>query len=78
MPDFDTRRPQEPDRPSRMHMFVVALMQHIAAVGRWKERAMMRHWRLWLRVSLFAVLAGQLSRWAVETHSEQQVDEKLL
>lgn len=39
---------------------------------------MMRHWRLWLRVSLFAVLAGQLAGWAVETHSEQQVVEKLL
>src|SRR5215211_247443 len=79
MPDFDTRRPQEPDRPSRLHMFVVGrwkVMQHISAVGRWKDRAMMRHWRLWLRVSLLAVSAGGLTAWAVEPHIEQ-VDEKL-
>ena len=76
MPDFDTRRPQEPDQPNRLHMFVVASKQHISAVGRWSKRTMIRHWRLGLSVSFLAVLAGTLTAWAVETHSEQ-VDQKL-
>ena len=37
---------------------------------------MIRHWRLGLSVSFLAVLAGTLTAWAVETHSEQ-VDQKL-
>src|SRR5918994_6866531 len=79
MPDFDTRKPQEPDRPSRLHLFVVASKQHISAVGRSIARTMMRHWRLGLSISFLAVLAGSLTAWAVhyvETHSEQ-VDQKL-
>jgi hypothetical protein len=79
MPDFDTRRPQEPDRPSRLHMFVAASKQQISAVGRWSKRTMIRHRRLGLSVSFLAVLAGTLTAWtvwAVETHSEQ-VDQKL-
>jgi hypothetical protein len=57
-------------------MFVVASKQHISAVGRWSKRTMIRHWRLGLSVSFLAVLAGTLTAWAVETHSEQ-VDQKL-
>jgi hypothetical protein len=77
MPDFDTRRPPlDPDRPSRLDMFVAASKQHISAVGRWKDRTMLRHWRLGLSVSFLALLAGTLTAWAVETHSEQ-VDEEL-
>jgi hypothetical protein len=37
---------------------------------------MIRHWRLGLSVSFLAVLAGTLTAWAVETHSEQ-VDQEL-
>jgi hypothetical protein len=37
---------------------------------------MIRHWRLGLSVSFLAALAGTLTAWAVETHSEQ-VDQKL-
>jgi hypothetical protein len=37
---------------------------------------MIRHWRLGLSGSFLAVLAGTLTAWAVETHSEQ-VDQKL-
>src|SRR5215203_3912589 len=48
MPDFDTRRPPEPDRPSRMHLFVVASRQHISAIGRWRDRTMARH--RWVRI----------------------------
>src|SRR5918994_2267149 len=79
MPDFDTRKPQEPDRPSRLHLFVVASKQHIFAVGRSIARTMRRHWRLGLSISFLAVLAWIVPVWAghyVETHSEQ-VDEKL-
>ena len=76
MPDFDTRTPQEPDQPNRLHMFVVASKQHISAVGRWTGRIMIRHWRLGLSVSFLAVLAVVLTAWAVRTHSEQ-VDGKL-
>jgi hypothetical protein len=57
-------------------MFVVASKQHISAVGRWSKRTMIRHWHLALSVSFLAVLAGTLTAWAVETHSEQ-VDQKL-
>ena len=64
MPDFDTRRPQEPDQPNRLHMFVVASKQHISAVGRWTGRIMIRHWRLGLSVSYLAVLVV-LTAWAV-------------
>jgi hypothetical protein len=57
-------------------MFVVASKQHICAVGRWSKRTMILHWRLGLSVSFLAVLAGTLTAWAVETHSEQ-VDQEL-
>jgi hypothetical protein len=34
MPDFDTRKPpQEPDRPSRLHLFVAASRRHVSAVA---------------------------------------------
>jgi hypothetical protein len=71
MPDFDTRRPQEPDQPNRLHMFVVASKQHISAVGRWTGRIMIRHWRLGLSVSYLAVLVV-LTAQAVRTYSEQE------
>jgi hypothetical protein len=73
MPDFDTRRPQEPDQPNRLHMFVVASKQHISAVGRWTGKIMIRHWRLELSVSFLAVLAVVLT-WtlAITPHSKQR------
>src|SRR5688500_7694478 len=71
MPDFDTRAPQEPDQPNRLHMFVVASKQHISAVGRWTGRIMIRHWRLGLSVSFLAVLVV-LTAQAVRTTSEQE------
>jgi hypothetical protein len=84
MPDFDTRRPQEPDRPNRMHLFVAASRQHMFGVAsklRTPVRALLRNRkmrRLGLALSVLSlvVLAGVLTAWAVETHSEQ-VDQKL-
>ena len=85
MPDFDTRRPQEPDRPNRMHMFVAASRQHMFGVAsrlRTPVRALLRNRKMRRRLGLalsvlsLVVLAGVLTAWAVETHSEQ-VDEKL-
>ena len=89
MPYFDTRKPQEPDRPSRLHLFVAASRQHTSALaGRsltsaralLRNRTVMRRLGLvGLSISFLAVLAWILTAWAgsyVETHSEQ-VDQKL-
>jgi hypothetical protein len=85
MPDFDTRRPQEPDRPNRIHMFVAASRQHMFGVASrlrtpvralLRNRKMRRRFGLALSVLSLVVLAGVLTAWAVETHSEQ-VDQKL-
>jgi len=89
MPDFDTRRPQEPNRPSRLHMFVVATRRHTSALaGRslisaralLSNRTVIRRLGLvGLSISFLTVLAWFVPAWAghyVETHSEQ-VDQKL-
>jgi hypothetical protein len=85
MPDFDTRRPQEPDRPNRMHSLVAASKQHMFEVAsklRTPVRALLRNRKMRRRLGLalsvlsLVVLAGVLTAWAVETHIEQ-VDQKL-
>jgi hypothetical protein len=85
MPDFDTRRPQEPDRPNRMHILVAASKQHMFGVAsrlRTPVRALLRNRKMRRRLGLalsvlsLVVLAGVLTTWAVETHIEQ-VDQKL-
>jgi hypothetical protein len=42
MPDFDTRTPQEPDKPSKLQIFLAARRQQISAVGRLRDRIMGR------------------------------------
>ena len=82
MPDFDTRRPQEPDRPNRMHMFVAASKQHMFGVAirlltpvqaLLRNRKMSNRLGLALSVLSLVVLAGVLTVWAVRIHiaSEQ-------
>ena len=77
MPDFDTRRPQEPERPNRMHMFGVASRLRTPVQALLRNRKKMRR-RLGLALSVLSlvVLAEVLTAWAVETHIEQ-VDQKL-
>ena len=85
MPDFDTRRPQEPDRPSRMHMFVVASRRHISALGRLRDRIMVRHrwarnlvrhrWGLGFGVVLPVVIAVFIF-WPEQTPTDQ-LDQKI-
>jgi hypothetical protein len=75
MPDFDTRKPQEPDRPGRLHMFVVSSKQDIAADGRWIARTMMRHWRLGLSVSCLTVLGVIIIPWAVKAQLAYKLDQ---
>ena len=85
MPDFDTRRPQEPDRPNRMHLFVAASKQHMFGVAsrlRTPVQALLRNRKkmrrplgLALSVLSLVVLAKVLTAWAVETYIEQ-IDQK--
>ena len=67
MPDFDTRRPQEPDRPSRMHMFVAASRQHMFAVAsrlRTPVRALLRNRNMLLRLALAVCILVVVVEWA--------------
>jgi hypothetical protein len=76
MPDFDTRKPQEPDRPSRLHMFVVASRQYMSAVGRWRPR-MPRHpyrWALGMSLLPLLVVAVATMPSAVEKHLAYKLD----
>ena len=71
MPDFDTRTPQEPDRPNRLQMFIVASRQRISAVGG-LSRNMIRHrWKLLLSLLLLVIAAVLIKDWAVQTPAEQ-------
>jgi hypothetical protein len=76
MPDFDTHRPQEPDRPNRPRMFVAASKQHMfAAAGRLRTfvRAPLLRPKNTIRLLgiglsfllLMTVLAGGIAFWAV-------------
>jgi hypothetical protein len=76
MPDFDTRKPQEPDRPSRLHMFVVASRQYMSAVGRWRPR-MPRHpyrWALGMSLLPLLVIAVATMGGAIEEHLAYKLD----
>jgi hypothetical protein len=67
MPDFDTRRPQEPDRPSRMHMFVAASRQHMFGVAsrlRTPVRALLRNRNMLLRLALAVGILVVVVEWA--------------
>jgi hypothetical protein len=67
MPDFDTRRPQEPDRPSRMHMFVAASRQHMFVVAsrlRTPVRALLRNRNMLLRMALAVGILVVVVEWA--------------
>jgi hypothetical protein len=67
MPDFDTRRPQEPDRPSRMHMFVAASRQHMFGVAsrlRTPVRALLRNRNMLLRMALAVGILVVVVEWA--------------
>jgi|SRR5215208_2297672 len=77
MPDFDTRKPpQEPDRPSRLHLFVAASRRHVSAVASRlgiSARALLRSRNRIRRrgkafVILFVVVLGTgIISWAVVT-----------
>src|SRR5215213_2665092 len=80
MPDFDTRRPSEPDRSSRSHLFLVAGRQHIRAVASRLRRSVRQLLRNSSRISrlglalttlLVVVIAGGIMSWAAETPAEQ-------
>src|SRR5215208_2028702 len=89
MPDFDTRKPpQEPDRPSRLQLFVAASRRHVSAVASRlgiSARALLRSRNRIRRrgkafVILFVVVLGTgIISWAVETPAEQrdQLNHKL-
>jgi hypothetical protein len=47
MPDFDTRRPQEPNQPSKTRVFVGAIRRHVPAIYGLKDRIRVR--RRWMR-----------------------------
>jgi hypothetical protein len=85
MPDFDTRRPQEPHRPNRMHLFVAASRQHMFGVAsrlRTPVRALLRNSkmrrRLGLALSVFSlvILAVLIMDWVVSP-SPDQLDQEI-
>jgi hypothetical protein len=74
MPDFDTRKPQVPDRPSKLHMFVAAGRQLIFSVGRLSNRMMVRNswvrsavrhrWGVGFSILSLVILAAILIVWS--------------
>ena len=45
MPDFDTRKPQEPNHPSKTRVFVAAIRRYVSTIDRLKDRSRVRrHW----------------------------------
>src|SRR5215210_2197556 len=85
MPDFDTRRPQEPDRPNRMQLFVAASRQHMfgaASKLRTPVRALLRNRKMRRRLGLalsvlsLVILAVLIMDW-VGSPSPDELDQKI-
>jgi hypothetical protein len=65
MPDFDTRRPQEPDQPDRLHMFVVASRLRTSARVQLRNKNIVRLLGIGGGILLLAVVAVVTIVWAV-------------
>jgi hypothetical protein len=82
MPDFDTCRPQESDRPNKLQKFVAASKQHMSAVaGRLRTSALallrtksiIRLLGIGGSILLLAVVAVVVTVWAVEPPADHPV-----
>jgi hypothetical protein len=73
VPDLDTRRPPGSNGPSKLHRFIDASRQHISAVGRLRNRIMVRNcwvrsavrhrWGLGFSILSLVILAAVLIVW---------------
>jgi hypothetical protein len=65
MPDFDTRRPQEPDQPNRLHLFVVASRLRTSARVQLRNKNIIGLLGIGGGILLLAVVAVLTIVWAV-------------
>ena len=81
MPDFDTRAPQEPDQPNRLHMFVVASRLRTSARVQLRNKNIIGLLGIGGGILLLAVVAGVTIVWAVLRHPQttpaDQLDQEL-
>jgi hypothetical protein len=75
MPDFDTRRPQEPDQPDRLHMFVVASRLRTSARVQFRNKNIVRLLGIGGGILLLAVVAVVTIVWAVPRHPQTPADQ---
>jgi hypothetical protein len=75
MPDFDTRRPQEPDQPDRLHMFVVASRLRTSARVQLRNKNIIGLLGIGGGILLLAVVAVVTIVWAVLPHPQTPADQ---
>jgi hypothetical protein len=75
MPDFDTRAPQEPDQPNRLHMFVVASRLRTSARLQLRNKNIIGLLGIGGGILLLAVVAVVTIVWAVLIHPQTPADQ---
>jgi hypothetical protein len=75
MPDFDTRAPQEPDQPNRLHMFVVASRLRTSARVQLRNKNIIRLLGIGGGILLLAVVAVVTIVWAVLRYPQTPADQ---
>ena len=75
MPDFDTRAPQEPDQPNRLHMFVVASRLRTSARVQLRNKNIIGLLGIGGGILLLAVVAVVTIIWAVPRHPQTPADQ---